>query len=227
MSNPPLVVFDLDGTLIDTAPDLIATLNVILSREGLPPVPLESARAMIGGGARVLLERGLAIDNRKPGEADMKRMLADFIDHYARNIAVHSRPFDGLETALDALADRGYAFAVCTNKLEWLSVRLLEELSLRSRFAAICGGDTFGKAKPDPHSLLQTIAKAGGDPARAIMVGDSAADVGAARGARVPIVGVTFGYTDTPIAKLSPDRVISHMSELEAAVNTLMNKPNN
>lgn len=225
MSNPPLVVFDLDGTLVDTAPDLIATLNVILGREGLPPVPLESARAMIGGGARVLLERGLAIDNRKPGEADMKRMLADFIDHYARNIAVRSRPFEGLETALDALAAGGYAFAVCTNKLEWLSVRLLEELSLRSRFAAICGGDTFGKTKPDPHSLLQTIAKAGGVPERAIMVGDSAADVGAARGARVPIVGVTFGYTDTPIAKLLPDRVIGHMSELEAAVNTLMNKP--
>jgi phosphoglycolate phosphatase len=180
---------------------------------------------MIGGGARVLLERGLAIDNRKPGEADMKRMLADFIDHYARNIAVRSRPFEGLETALDALADQGYAFAVCTNKLEWLSLRLLEELSLRDRFVAVCGGDTFGKTKPDPHSLLRTIARAGGAPERTVMVGDSAADVGAARGALVPIVGVTFGYTDVPIAELSPDRVIGHMSELAPAVNTLMNRP--
>lgn len=226
MSHSPLIVFDLDGTLIDTAPDLIATLNVILAREGLPPVALESARAMIGGGARKLLERGLAIDNRQPDDAEMKRLLANFIAYYADNIAVHSRPFEGLETALDELSRAGFALAVCTNKLEWLSLRLLDALSLRDRFVAICGGDTFGRTKPDPHSLLGTIARAGGVPERAIMIGDSAADVGAARAASVPVIGVTFGYTDIPIAELKPDRVISHMSDLAKSVNALINIDN-
>ena len=133
MTPAPLIAFDLDGTLVDTAPDLIAALNFVLEREGLAPVPLHIARNLIGAGARRLIERGLEADGRAAGVADIDRMTADFINHYAAHIADSSRPFEGLETALDELAARGYRFAVCTNKLEWLSRRLLDRLNLSPR----------------------------------------------------------------------------------------------
>jgi phosphoglycolate phosphatase len=220
-SLSPTIVFDLDGTLVDTAPDLINALNHVLAREGLSPLPLASARNMIGAGARKLLERGLEADGRSVDAEEMNRLTANFIGYYAENIAVESRPFDGLEPALDALAARGCRLAVCTNKLEWLSKRLLDELDLSRRFAAICGADTFGVAKPDPAILRQTILKAGGDIAAAIMVGDAGTDVGAARRAGIPVIGCTFGYTDVPIAELNPDGLIHHMNDLPGAVEAL------
>src|SRR5438105_10477122 len=213
MTSARTVVFDLDGTLVDTAPDLINALNYVLDREGLPPVPLHSARNMIGAGARKLIERGLELEGRTADLADITRLTRDFIDHYAAHIADASRPFDGLEAALDDLSARGYRFAVCTNKLEWLSKRLLDQLGLSSRFAAICGADTFGVSKPDPAILQQTVARAGGDMSATIMVGDAGPDVGVARRAGIPVIGVEFGYTDVPIADLKPDRVINHMNE--------------
>jgi phosphoglycolate phosphatase len=216
------VVFDLDGTLIDTAPDLINALNFILGREGLPPVPLHSARNMIGAGARKLIERGLEIEGREVSPADLARLTDDFIGYYAEHIADASRPFDGLERALDDLTDLGCRFAVCTNKLEWLSKRLLDQLNLSSRFSAICGADTFGVSKPDPGILRQTVARAGGELSSTVMVGDAGPDIGVARRAGTPVIGVSFGYTDVPIADLKPDRVIHHMSELKAAVESLM-----
>jgi phosphoglycolate phosphatase len=221
MTPPRTVVFDLDGTLVDTAPDLISALNFILDREGLPPVPLHSARNMIGAGARKLIERGLEVDGRETSPTELSRLTADFIDYYAEHIADVSRPFDGLEAALDDLESRGYRFAVCTNKLEWLSKRLLDQLSLSARFAAICGADTFGVSKPDPAILRQTVARAGGEMSSVIMVGDAGPDVGVARRAGVPVIGVSFGYTEIPIAELKPDRVIDHMSELQAAIESL------
>jgi phosphoglycolate phosphatase len=221
MTSAPIVVFDLDGTLVDTAPDLINALNFVLDREGLPPVPLYSARNMIGAGARKLIERGLEQEGRVAGPEDITRLTADFIDHYAAHIADTSRPFEGLESALDDLAARGYRFAVCTNKLEWLSKLLLDRLGLSSRFSAICGADTFGVSKPDPAILRQTVARAGGALSATIMVGDAGPDIGVARRAGVPVIGVEFGYTDVPIAELKPDRVIGHMRQLPAAVQSL------
>jgi phosphoglycolate phosphatase len=168
----PTVVFDLDGTLVDTAPDLIATLNTILGREGLPPIAFAAARNMVGGGARHMLERGLAAapspsspaspGGLRWGPADLERLCGDFIAYYADHIADRSRPFPGVEAALDTLAGRGYRLAVCTNKLEWLARRLLDALGLTQRFAAICGADTFGVAKPDAAILHGTVARAGG-----------------------------------------------------------------
>jgi phosphoglycolate phosphatase len=225
ISSAPLIVFDLDGTLVDTAPDLIASLNVILARDGLAPLPLASARNMIGGGARKMLERGLEAEGRTVSAVDIDRLTTDFIAHYADHIADHSRPFDGLEAALDQLAARGCTLAVCTNKLEWLSKRLLDKLDLSARFAAICGGDTFGVAKPDPVILRQTVARAGGQVSSTIMVGDAGTDVGVARRTGVPVIGVTFGYTEVPIEQLKPDRVISHMQELPGAVSSLVETP--
>lgn len=221
MTSSRIVVFDLDGTLVDTAPDLINALNFILAREGLPPVPLHSARNMIGAGARKLLERGLELDGRTVSLAELDRLTGDFISHYAEHIADASRPFDGLEAALDDLESAGYRFAVCTNKLEWLSKRLLDRLNLSPRFSAICGADTFGVSKPDPAILRQTVARAGGELKSAIMVGDAGPDVGVARRAGVPVICVSFGYTEVPVADLKPDRIIDHMDELCGAIEGL------
>jgi phosphoglycolate phosphatase len=216
------VVFDLDGTLVDTAPDLIATLNVIFTGEGLPPIAHAAARNMVGGGARALIERGLAAAGREPPAAYVERLVGDFIARYAEHIADHSRPFPGLEAALDNLAARGCRFAVCTNKLEWLSVRLLRTLGISARFVAICGADTFGIKKPDPEVLRRTIARAGGSSERAVMVGDSVSDVATARAAAVPVIAVDYGYAETPVAELFPDRVISALTQLPEAVFELL-----
>jgi phosphoglycolate phosphatase len=215
------IVFDLDGTLIDTAPDLIATLNLILAREGLPAVPYDEARRLIGGGARGMIERALIADGSEGSKADLDRMFSAFIEHYAAHIADHSRPFPQLETTLDRLAGDGHRLAVCTNKLEWLSVRLLNTLKLTQHFAAICGQDTFGVQKPDPEILRRTILRAGGEPARAIMVGDSGTDVRTARAATVPVIAVDFGYSEVPIATLQPDRLIGSFADLPAAIDEI------
>jgi phosphoglycolate phosphatase len=212
------IVFDLDGTLIDTAPDLIDTLNLILNREGLPSVPFEPARQLIGGGARALLERALIADGRPPAKPDLDRLFAAFIEHYAAHIADRSRPYPGLEPTLDRLAAEGHRLAVCTNKLEWLSRRLLTALNLTQRFAVICGQDTFGVMKPNPEVLRRTIQRAGGELGAAVMVGDSGTDIRTARAAGVPVIAVDFGYTEVPIATLQPDRIISAYNELPAAI---------
>jgi phosphoglycolate phosphatase len=226
MTMAGIIVFDLDGTLVDTAPDLISALNFVLAREGLPAVPMQAARTMIGAGARKLIERGLELEGRSMSSEDVTRLTGDFIDYYAAHIADASRPFEGLEDALDDLANSGYRFAVCTNKLEWLSKLLLDRLGLSPRFAAICGADTFGVSKPDPAILRQTVARAGGQLSTAIMVGDAGPDIGVARRAGIPVIGVEFGYTDVPIADLKPDRLIGHFSDLPAAVESLMRQRN-
>lgn len=223
MAVSPLIVFDLDGTLVDTAPDLIAALNYVLQREGLPLVPMASARNMIGAGARKLIERGVELDGRQLSVKEFDRLTDDFIAYYTDHIADASRPFDSLHDSLDKLSAEGFRFAVCTNKLEGLSRLLLEKLEMTGRFEAICGADTFGVAKPDPAILRQTIARAGGDISSSIMVGDSGPDIGVARRAGVPVIGVTFGYTDVPVAELIPDRIVSHMRDLPRAVADLAN----
>jgi phosphoglycolate phosphatase len=214
----PTVVFDLDGTLVDTAPDLVAALNVIFAREGLPPVAFQAARNMVGGGARALIQRGLAAEGRRLPASEIDRLVSQLIEHYAAHIADRSRTFPGVEAALTELQRCGYRLAVCTNKLEWLSVRLLGALGLADRFAAICGADTFGIAKPDAAILRGTIALAGGGPEAAIMVGDSATDILVARAAGIPVIAVDFGYSEIPAAELGPDRVVSSFGRLPEAV---------
>ena len=219
--SAPTIVFDLDGTLVDTAPDLIETLNVILARHDVPAVAFDDARAMIGAGVKPLLTRGLASHGMHLPPAEIDALFAEYLALYAAHIADRSRPFPGLEAALDALAADGCILAVCTNKLEWLSVRLLDALGLSHRFAAICGQDTFPMRKPDPEMLRLTIAKAGGSADRAVMVGDSMTDVLTAKNAAVPVVAVDFGYTETPPAQMGADRLISHFDALPAAVRSL------
>ena len=218
MSAPPVLVFDLDGTLVDTAPDLFTALNVVLADAGHAPVEAEIARTMVGRGARMMITRAFAARGAAIEGAALDRANERFLAVYEGCIADGSRAFPGVEPALDRFAAAGYRLAVCTNKYERLSKLLLEALGLSGRFAAIAGQETFGVCKPHPDHILKTVAAAGGDPATAIMVGDSVTDVDAARAAKVPIVGVTFGYTDVPMQALSPDVAIDHFDALWDAV---------
>lgn len=217
----PLLVFDLDGTLCETAEDLIATLNVVLAQEGAAPVASSAARKMVGHGARALIRRGLAASGREASDARIEELFDVFLGHYSANVATHSYLFPGVTAALDRFAENGFRFAVCTNKIEAPSVRLLELLGVAHRFDAICGQDTFEVCKPHGDALLKTIARAGGDPGRSLMVGDSKTDIDTARAAGIPVVAVDFGYTDIPVAQLGPDRVISHFDALWDAVAEL------
>jgi phosphoglycolate phosphatase len=216
------IVFDLDGTLVDTAPDLIGVLNALLAEEAVAPLPLALARPLIGRGARVLLQRGFAAAGIPLDEGALPGLFSRFIAAYRGRIAEESRPFDGVAAALDELAAQGARLAVCTNKPTDLSVALLETLDLASRFAAIVGPDAAPAAKPDPRHLMAAITQARGDAARAVMVGDSDADAGAARAAGVPLVLVSFGYTETPAHALSPDVLIDHFDALPAACAGLL-----
>lgn len=228
MSRPALlVIFDLDGTLVDSAPDLMDALNATLAREGIAPLSESQVRPLLGAGARALLERGFAAVGRSVSPDRMEALFEAFLDHYRAHLVDRTRVFPGVEAALDRLEGAGCRLAVATNKLESLSVPILEKLGLAHRFVAICGQDTFREAdgrnipKPDPRMLLGCVAQAGGAPERAVMVGDSRTDIDAARRVGMPVAAVDFGYTDTPVAELGPDRVISHFDELFAAVEAL------
>jgi len=219
------IVFDLDGTLVETAPDILSTLNVLLEREGLAPFTLEKGRTLIGQGAKALVSRGFAAAGEPLDDAKLERLFQDFIVHYLDHIADESRPFDGVIAAMDVLEARGARLAVCTNKRTDLSLALLDALGLTGRFAAVVGGDGAPAPKPDARHLLTTIARAGGDPARAVMIGDSISDAMAARNAGVPLILVSFGYTDTPARDLGADILIDHFDELPAACARLLTAP--
>jgi phosphoglycolate phosphatase len=214
----PLLVFDLDGTLAETAPDLVATLNKVLADIGLGPVDYHSARTMVGGGARLMIERALAQAGVTLPKAKIDQMFDDFLVHYDAHIADASTLFPGVITALDRFEDDGWRLAVCTNKITASSVLLLKALGVADRFAAICGKDSFPISKPDASALLKTIEKAGGDRNRTIMVGDSKTDIETAQNANVPVIAVDFGYTDQHVSAYKPNRVISHFDDLWDAV---------
>jgi phosphoglycolate phosphatase len=219
---PPIVVFDLDGTLADTAPDLIATLNRIMEREGLPHVDLSDARDLIGAGSRAMISKGYEAAGKELGPDKLDELFRVFLALYAENLCVSSTLFPHVVEALDDLAAQGFRLAVCTNKVEHHSLELLEALGIAGRFSAVCGRDTFPWFKPDARHLTLTIEKAGGDPSRAVMVGDSRTDIDTAKAAGIAVVAVTFGYTDTPVHELGPDIVIETFADLVPAIGRLM-----
>lgn len=210
----PLIVFDLDGTLIDTAPDLLDSLNHVITGDGLEPIPPAELRAHVGHGGRAMLRHAYAAQRKPIDDAVIERQLRAFVDHYAAGMPGRSQPFDGALACMDRFADAGWLMAVCTNKLEGLSRTLLAALGLADRFAAICGADTFDVRKPDPGHLTGTIDRAGGMPSTTVMIGDSGTDIDTARAAGIPVVAVDFGYATKPVASLAPDRVISHFDAL-------------
>ena len=216
-----VLVLDLDGTLAETAPDLIGALNHVLAGDDIAPVPVEAARSLLGAGGRALIERGYARAGRELTKARLDALFVMFLDHYNAHIADHSHLFPGVRESLARFRAEGWKLAVCTNKMEHSSLLLLDKLGVRDEFAFICGQDTFGVAKPDPKPLVETVAAAGGLVANSVMVGDSVTDIRTARAAGMPVVAVDFGYTDVPVTELGPDRVISHFDALYEAVVSL------
>lgn len=215
------LAFDLDGTLVETAPDLIGTLNRLLIQRGLPQVPQASARHLVGHGARALLEHGFQEAGASWDEAASPALFEAFIEDYRTHIADLSRPYEHVVETLDRLAARGAILCVATNKRTDLSVALIEALGLTHHFAAIVGPDVVSARKPSGAHLREAVLKAGGDPARALMIGDSATDARAARDAPMPCVLVSFGYTDIPVRALGAAAVIDRFDELEPAINRL------
>ena len=215
------VVFDLDGTLVDTAPDLMRATNHVLELLGRRPITMDEVRVFVGHGARALLTRGLTATGGLPEGYDVEPDYQRFVDFYADNIAVGSAPFPGLIDLLERLKAEGIGMAVCTNKLEGLSNRLLEALDLARYFGAVIGPDTVGVAKPDPRPFHEAVSRLGLNNPKAIMVGDSETDVLTARNAGVPVIGVPFGYTPAPVDTFGPDRMISHFDEAWDAIQGL------
>lgn len=210
----PLVVFDLDGTLVDTAPDLVLSLNHTIGTAGLEPVSYSDLTYLVGHGGQVMIRRAFELRGGHLSDDELPAMVDVFVKHYAHGMPGASAPYPGLVAALDRLQQAGFRLAVCTNKMEGLARRLLDGLGLSERFSAITGGDTFAVRKPDAGHLLETVRLAGGNAARTVMVGDSLNDVLVARNAGVPSIGVPFGYSDVAIASLEPSHVIDSFDEL-------------
>jgi phosphoglycolate phosphatase len=212
--NKPIVVFDLDGTLIDTAPDLIDSLNHSLGSGGVALADPAGFRTYAGQGGRVMIERAFAAQKKALVSDEHDRLYTLFLDHYNDNMPGKSRPYPGVMDAIARFEAAGYVMAICTNKPERFSKKLIDGLGMSRHFAANCGQDTFAFRKPDPRHLTETIRMAGGDPARALMIGDSRNDIDTAKAAGIPVVAVDFGYTDRHVREFEPSRIISHFDEL-------------
>jgi len=208
-----IVGFDLDGTLLDTSADLAAAVNHALAQADRPPLSIDEVKPMIGGGSRLMLERGLHASGGCDPEL-LGTLYPLLLDHYRDNISAGTVAFAGLAEAMDALDERGVTLAIVTNKFESLAVKLLDELDLARRFAAVIGGDTMGKgnSKPSAVPIHEMIARCGGG--RAAFVGDSIYDVLAAKNAGIPSVAVSFGFLMQPVEELGADAVINHFDAL-------------
>jgi phosphoglycolate phosphatase len=223
---PNTVIFDLDGTLVDSAPDLTGALNATLATLELAPIPEDEVRHMVGQGVRKLLERGLEAHARPMNSAGLDALSTVFVDYYAAHVADHSRPFPGVVATLRWLQARGVKLGVCTNKPEALAKQLIAALDLDEFFpaAAILGGDSLTVKKPDGRHIIATVEALDGDLDRTVMVGDSAADSNAARDAGIPVILVSFGYTPIPARDLGPEAVIDHFNELPAALSRVLDR---
>ena len=215
------VLFDLDGTLIETAPDLCGALNHTLAQAGRAGVALDQVRHMIGDGARAMLRLGLEATGQSPSDAEIERWFDVLLDYYWHHVADGSHPFPGALAALNGLRAAGLKLAVCTNKPHLLSNRLFEQLEMAQLFDAVLGGDSLAVRKPDPGHILGTLAAIGVAADRAVMIGDSANDLNAARNAGLPVILVTFGYTTTPVQELGADALIDHFDQLLPALSGL------
>ncbi|MCY0095460.1 HAD family hydrolase [Hoeflea ulvae] len=214
----PLVIFDLDGTLIHTAPDLMTSLNHVMDLNGLAHVSFDDMTWLVGQGAKVMIERAWALHGHPTSPEQLEAAFDAFLVSYAADMPGKSLPYPGLIDSLDRLEAAGMQLAVCTNKTEALARKLLDALELTERFVAITGGDTFAVRKPHGDHILGTIELAGGNAAKAVMVGDSVNDILAAQNAGIPTIAVPFGYSDKPVASFDPDIIIEHFDELDAAL---------
>ncbi len=212
------LIFDLDGTLVDTAPDLLHATNHALSIAKRPPVTMAQLRTYVGHGAMHLIERGVNASGPPLGKDNLVILHSAFMEYYGNNIAVSSVMFDGLQELLEKSAAAKLKLGVCTNKVEALSLKLLEELGMLHLFGAVVGGDTLPVMKPDPAPLIEVSTRLGTDIADTIMFGDSETDIRTAQNAGVPVIAVTFGYTAEPVHTFDPTHVIDHYNEAWAII---------
>lgn len=216
------LIFDLDGTLVDTAPDILDALNHALAHVTDSRLTMANVRDMIGMGAPTIIEEGLDLFGIPHDEAQRNALREKFQIYYFDNIAKSSTLFPGLDPLLQSYTDAGVRLGVCTNKLQKPSAKLLTALGVHDHFHTIVGRDTFDHFKPDPRTLLRTIEQAGGNPERTVYLGDSITDVKTAKAASIPCVLVSFGYTKEPVESLGGDALIDHFDELDEVVRTLV-----
>jgi phosphoglycolate phosphatase len=217
------VIFDLDGTLVDTAPDLMRATNHVLEEEGRRWITMDEVRSFVGHGARALIARGFKATGEEQPKERVEELYMKFVAYYGANIAGHSTLFPGLEELLKRLQAEGIVMGVCTNKLEGLSVKLLEAMDLSHYFGAVVGPDTLGIAKPDPRPYREALRRLGEGPWKSVMVGDSETDVLTARAAGVPVIAVPFGYTARPVSEFAPDYLVGHYDDMWAAIDSALN----
>jgi phosphoglycolate phosphatase len=216
------LVFDLDGTLVDSAPDLADSLDLLLVEQGKQPLGLDVGRSLIGHGISNLVAKGLDRSGLKLSGAELEKRITRFHEIYADNLSRNTRPYAGVEQVLPQFREQGFRLAVCTNKLERYSRQILSDLKLAQHFEQVAGPDTFGIAKPDPLHLLLTIESIAGNGKPAVMIGDSEVDVALAKAAGVPVIAVSYGYAKVPLADLNPDALIHSFAELPAQINRLL-----
>ncbi|MBL8906034.1 MAG: phosphoglycolate phosphatase [Rhizobiales bacterium] len=216
------MVFDLDGTLVDSAPDLADSLDLILVEQGRQPLGLDVGRGLIGHGISNLVARGLDRSGPKLEDPDLERIIRRFHEIYAGNLSRKTRAYPGVERVLGEFRERGFRLAVCTNKLERYSRQILIDLQLAEHFDLVAGPDTFGISKPDPRHLLLTIESVKGKGKPALMIGDSEVDITMAKAAALPVIAVSYGYAKVPIADLKPDVIVDSFAELQIQVGRLL-----
>lgn len=211
------IVFDLDGTLVDSAPDLCAAMNFVLKELNHSELSLDDVRSMVGHGARALIERGLHANGAEPSQLEIDRLQVRFLAYYSSNIVQHTRPFPGAQQMLSALCQSGYKLGLCTNKPQALTEALMSKLELESHFQIMVGGDALPTRKPDPLHLNYVLETLGGQ-GPAVMIGDSLTDVKAARASGIPVIIVDFGYSTVPVQDLGADAIIGSLSELNTII---------
>ena len=221
-NSPLAIVFDLDGTLVDTAPDLLGALNAVLTVEGHDPVVPSDLRHIVGHGAKAMFEHALLRTGAPVAPERMKTLTEQFLAYYRVNIARGSRPFPGVPETLKLFAGRGAGLGVCTNKPQDLTELLLDALDLTQHFPAIIGGGRTPYSKPDPRHLLETVAALNGRRERAVLVGDSPVDVAAARAADIPVIAMSYGYTPVPVHELGADAVVDDFTKLPDVIARLI-----
>ena len=222
MDTRPTIIFDLDGTLADTIHDLVPCINRVVQPQNLAPVSIQQIGPGSGKGVKSMIELAYAINNKPLPPQLLTELISEFMVDYWHNICVDTVMYEGTETVLKQFGANNWLLGVCTNKPIDMAEKLLQDLGIKSLFSSITGADSFEFRKPDPRHLLKTIELAGGTPERAIMIGDSQTDILTAQNANIPVVAVDFGYSEEPVATFNPDIVISHYSQLFAAVSTLV-----
>lgn len=215
------ILFDLDGTLVDSAGDLAASLDTLMAEKGLPPIGLETGRKLIGHGIANLVRSALKLRGASEADEDVAADLSRFMEIYGARLTRITRPYPGVEDALAQLHGQGWKMGVCTNKREKFARAIVDDLGLSQFFSIVSGPDTFGVSKPDPRQLHET-AKAAGGVMPVFFVGDSEVDVASAKAAGYPVIALTYGYSKVPLASLSPDALLNDFAGVPDAILALL-----